>query len=288
MDQVGVSLPAGLETNDTVRMYLKEIGRIDLLSAEGEFSLGNRIQIGDETAKKQLIESNLRLVVSVAKRYTGKGLQMLDLIQEGNTGLIRAAEKFDPHMGYKFSTYATWWIHQSITRSISDKSQTIRKPTHMVEAIHKLIRIRQQLLQNFGRDPTPEEIGKEMGISPDKVHYILQISQETVSLDTPVEQDENASFGDLMEDHDSPSPFDHTSNQALKMALQDALATLSDRERYILRTRFGLDDDHPRTLEEIGVIVGVTRERVRQIEQKALRQLRHPNQKKKIKDFLFE
>lgn len=287
-EEVDLSLPTGLETNNTIQMYLKEIGNIDLLTADDEMNLGCRIQEGNEEAKKKLIEANLRLVVSVAKKYAGRGLQMLDLIQEGNTGLIRAAEKYNPHKGFKFSTYATWWIRQSITRALADKSTIIRKPTYMVETINKVIRINRQLLQDLGREPTSEEIGKEMGVSPAKVRSILQISSDTVSLDTPIGEDENAYLGDFVEDHETLSPFDHTSHKALETALQEVLETLTDREAHVLRLRFGMDDDHRHTLEEIGDIVGVTRERIRQIESKAFRKLRHPSRQIWIKDFLVE
>lgn len=281
-----VSIPLGEETSNLVNMYLREIGNVDLLSAEEEVNLAHRINAGDEEAKRQLVEANLRLVVSVAKKYEGQGLYILDLIQEGNTGLIRAAEKYDPHKGFKFSTYATWWIRQSVTRAINSKSQTIRKPQHMTETIQKLIRMQRKLFHDLGRDPTPEEMGEKVNLSSDNVQNILKIAEDVVSLDKPIGEEENANLGDFVENQESISPFDHASFMSLKERLQAIMKTLTDREAEVLRFRFGLEDDHPRTLKGIAQIFGVTRERIRQIEAKALRKLRHPNQKKWIQDFL--
>lgn len=281
-----LSVPYGMETNDPVRMYLKEIGKADLLSADEEIDLARRIEAGDEAAKRRLIEANLRLVVSIAKRYMGRGLQFLDLIQEGNMGLMKASEKYDYRKGFKFSTYATWWIRQSITRAIADKSKTIRKPVHMVETINKLVRVQRQLLGDLGREPTPEEIGKEMRLPLNKVHDILKIAQDTVSLETPVGEEDGSYLGDFIEDQDSASPSEQASYEFLKEQLRDTLDTLTDREENILRLRFGLDDDHTRTLEEIGNVFDITRERIRQIESKALRKLRHPSRSKWLKNYL--
>ena len=281
-----LSVPLGIKINDPVRMYLKEIGRVDLLSADQEVELAQRIETGDEEAKRRLAEANLRLVVSIAKRYVGRGMLFLDLIQEGNMGLIKAVEKFDYTKGFKFSTYATWWIRQAITRAIADQARTIRIPVHMVETINKLIRVQRQLLQDFGREPTPEEIGEEMELSPDKVRDILKIAQEPVSLETPIGEEDDSHLGDFIEDQEAVSPSDHAAYEILKEQLEDVLDTLTDREENVLRLRFGLDDGRTRTLEEVGRVFGVTRERIRQIEAKALRKLRHPSRSKRLKDFL--
>lgn len=281
-----LSVPPSVKINDPVRMYLKEIGRVDLLSADEEIELAKRIEQGDEEAKRRLAEANLRLVVSIAKRYVGRGMQFLDLIQEGNMGLIKAVEKFDYQKGYKFSTYATWWIRQAITRAIADQARTIRIPVHMVETINKLIRVQRSLLQDLGREPTPEEIAEEMDISPDKVREIIKIAQEPVSLETPIGEEDDSHLGDFIEDQDATSPSDHAAYELLKEQLEDVLDTLTDREENVLRLRFGLDDGRTRTLEEVGKVFGVTRERIRQIEAKALRKLRHPSRSKRLKDFL--
>ncbi|ENH97496.1 RNA polymerase sigma factor RpoD [Gracilibacillus halophilus YIM-C55.5] len=281
-----LSVPLGIKINDPVRMYLKEIGRVDLLSASEEIDLAKKIEEGDEYAKKRLSEANLRLVVSIAKRYVGRGMLFLDLIQEGNMGLIKAVEKFDFRKGFKFSTYATWWIRQAITRAIADQARTIRIPVHMVETINKLIRVQRQLLQDLGREPTPEEIAEDMDLSPDKVREILKIAQEPVSLETPIGEEDDSHLGDFIEDQEATSPSDHAAYELLKEQLEDVLDTLTDREENVLRLRFGLDDGRTRTLEEVGKVFGVTRERIRQIEAKALRKLRHPSRSKRLKDFL--
>ncbi|AHA29136.1 RNA polymerase subunit sigma [Exiguobacterium sp. Leaf187] len=281
-----LSVPPGVKINDPVRMYLKEIGRVDLLNAEDEVELAKRIEQNDEEAKKRLAEANLRLVVSIAKRYVGRGMLFLDLIQEGNMGLIKAVEKFDYTKGYKFSTYATWWIRQAITRAIADQARTIRIPVHMVETINKLIRVQRQLLQDLGREPSPEEISKEMEITPEKVREILKIAQEPVSLETPIGEEDDSHLGDFIEDQDATAPQDAAAYELLKEQLEDVLDTLTDREENVLRLRFGLDDGRTRTLEEVGKVFGVTRERIRQIEAKALRKLRHPSRSKRLKDFL--
>lgn len=281
-----LSVPLGIKINDPVRMYLKEIGRVDLLTAEEEVDLAIRIKNGDEEASRALAEANLRLVVSIAKRYVGRGMLFLDLIQEGNMGLIKAVEKFDHEKGFKFSTYATWWIRQAITRAIADQARTIRIPVHMVETINKLIRVQRQLLQDLGREPTPEEIGKEMELSPAKVRDIQKIAQEPVSLETPIGEEDDSHLGDFIEDQEAVSPSDHAAYELLKEQLEDVLDTLTDREENVLRLRFGLDDGRTRTLEEVGKVFGVTRERIRQIEAKALRKLRHPSRSKRLKDFL--
>lgn len=281
-----LSVPPGVKINDPVRMYLKEIGRVDLLSAEEEINLAERIEEGDEEAKRRLAEANLRLVVSIAKRYVGRGMLFLDLIQEGNMGLIKAVEKFDYRKGFKFSTYATWWIRQAITRAIADQARTIRIPVHMVETINKLIRVQRQLLQDLGREPSPEEIGEDMDLTPEKVREILKIAQEPVSLETPIGEEDDSHLGDFIEDQDATSPSEHAAYELLKEQLEDVLDTLTDREENVLRLRFGLDDGRTRTLEEVGKVFGVTRERIRQIEAKALRKLRHPSRSKRLKDFL--
>ncbi|GGK18695.1 RNA polymerase sigma factor SigA [Caldalkalibacillus thermarum] len=279
-------VPPGIKINDPVRMYLKEIGRVPLLSAEEEIELAKRIEQGDEEAKRRLAEANLRLVVSIAKRYVGRGMLFLDLIQEGNMGLIKAVEKFDYRKGYKFSTYATWWIRQAITRAIADQARTIRIPVHMVETINKLIRVQRQLLQDLGREPTPEEIAEKMDFTPEKVREILKIAQEPVSLETPIGEEDDSHLGDFIEDQDALAPSDAAAYELLKEQLEDVLDTLTDREENVLRLRFGLDDGRTRTLEEVGKVFGVTRERIRQIEAKALRKLRHPSRSKRLKDFL--
>jgi RNA polymerase primary sigma factor len=281
-----VSLLEGVSVDDPVRMYLKEIGRVPLLTAEEEIELAKRIEEGDEEARRKLAEANLRLVVSIAKRYVGRGMLFLDLIQEGNLGLLKAVEKFDYRKGYKFSTYATWWIRQAVTRAIADQARTIRIPVHMVETINKLMRISRQLLQEYGREPTIEEIADAMGMTEDKVREILKIAQEPVSLETPIGEEEDSHLGDFIEDEDVLAPVDAVSFYLLKEQLEDVLGTLTPREERVLRLRFGLDDGRPRTLEEVGQEFGVTRERIRQIEAKALRKLRHPSRSKKLKDYL--
>ncbi|MFC0329278.1 RNA polymerase sigma factor RpoD [Paenibacillus sepulcri] len=281
-----LTLPPGIKINDSVRMYLKEIGRVPLLSALDEVDLAKRINLGDEEAKRRLAEANLRLVVSIARRYVGRGMLFLDLIQEGNMGLIKAVDKFDYTKGFKFSTYATWWIRQAITRSIADQARTIRIPVHMVETINKYVRISRQLLQELGREPFPEEIAKEMELTPEKVRDIMKISQEPVSLETPIGEENDSNLGDFIEDQDAPAPADAAAFELLKDQLKDVLDTLSEREENVLRLRFGIDDGRTRTLEEVGKVFGVTRERIRQIEAKALRKLRHPSRSKRLKEFL--
>jgi len=280
------SLPKGIAVDDPVRMYLKEIGKVPLLSADEEIELAKKMEAGDEDAKRALCEANLRLVVSIAKRYVGRGMLFLDLIQEGNLGLIKAVDKFDWRKGYKFSTYATWWIRQAITRSIADQARTIRIPVHMVETINKLIRISRQLLQEKGREPTPEEIAAEMDITEEKVLEILKIAQEPVSLETPIGEEEDSHLGDFIPDDDVPAPSEAAAFSMLKEQLVEVLDTLTEREQKVLRLRFGLDDGRARTLEEVGKRFDVTRERIRQIEAKALRKLRHPSRSKKLKDYL--
>ena len=281
-----LSVPEGISIDDPVRMYLKEICKVPLLTAEEEIEIAKRLETGDEEAKKKLSEANLRLVVSIAKRYVGRGMLFLDLIQEGNLGLIKAVEKFDYRKGFKFSTYATWWIRQAITRAIADQARTIRIPVHMVETINKLIRVSRQLLQQYGREPTPEEIAKEMGISESKVREIIKIAQEPVSLETPIGEEEDSHLGDFIPDDDAPAPAEAASFALMKEQLLDVLDTLTPREEKVLRLRFGLDDGRQRTLEEVGKEFNVTRERIRQIEAKALRKLRHPSRSKKLKDYL--
>ncbi|WP_067931074.1 RNA polymerase sigma factor RpoD [Alicyclobacillus kakegawensis] len=286
IDLGDLTMPPGVKISDPVRMYLKEIGRVPLLSAQEEIELAKRIEEGDEEAKQRLTEANLRLVVSIAKRYVGRGMLFLDLIQEGNLGLIKAVEKFDYRKGYKFSTYATWWIRQAITRAIADQARTIRIPVHMVETINKLIRVSRQLLQELGREPTAEEIAAEMDMSPEKVREIQKIAQEPVSLETPIGEEDDSHLGDFIPDDEALAPADAAAYELLKEQLEDVLDTLTEREENVLRLRFGLDDGRTRTLEEVGKVFGVTRERIRQIEAKALRKLRHPSRSKRLKDFL--
>ena len=286
LDKIDLSVPEGVSIEDPVRMYLKEIGKVPLLSAEEEIELAKKMEQGDENAKKRLAEANLRLVVSIAKRYVGRGMLFLDLIQEGNLGLIKAVEKFDYRKGYKFSTYATWWIRQAITRAIADQARTIRIPVHMVETINKLIRVSRQLLQELGREPTPEEIAEEMDMPVDRVREILKISQEPVSLETPIGEEEDSHLGDFIQDDNVPVPADAAAFTLLKEQLVEVLGTLTEREQKVLRLRFGLDDGRARTLEEVSKEFNVTRERIRQIEAKALRKLRHPSRSRKLKDYL--
>ena len=286
MENLDLSIPDGISIEDPVRMYLKEIGKVPLLSAEEEIELAKRMENGDQEAKKRLAEANLRLVVSIAKRYVGRGMLFLDLIQEGNLGLIKAVEKFDYRKGYKFSTYATWWIRQAITRAIADQARTIRIPVHMVETINKLIRVSRQLLQELGREPTPEEISEEMGMPVDRVREILKISQEPVSLETPIGEEEDSHLGDFIQDDNVPVPAEAASFTLLREQLVEGLGTLTEREQKVLRLRVGLDDGRARTLEEVGKEFNVTRERIRQIEAKALRKLRHPSRSRKLKDYL--
>ena len=286
LEKIELSVPEGVSLEDPVRMYLKEIGKVQLLTAEEEIELAQRMEEGDEVAKQKLAEANLRLVVSIAKRYVGRGMLFLDLIQEGNMGLIKAVEKFDYRKGYKFSTYATWWIRQAITRAIADQARTIRIPVHMVETINKLTRVSRQLLQELGREPSPEEIAEEMEIPVDRVREIQKISQEPVSLETPIGEEEDSHLGDFLPDEDIPAPQDAAASTILKEQLVEVLGTLTEREQKVLRLRFGLDDGRARTLEEVGREFNVTRERIRQIEAKALRKLRHPSRSRKLKEFL--
>ena len=286
VEKIDLSVPDGVSIEDPVRMYLKEIGKVPLLSAEEEIELAKRMELGDQEAKKRLAEANLRLVVSIAKRYVGRGMLFLDLIQEGNLGLIKAVEKFDYRKGYKFSTYATWWIRQAITRAIADQARTIRIPVHMVETINKLIRVSRQLLQELGREPTPKEIAKEMDMPVERVREILKISQEPVSLETPIGEEEDSHLGDFIQDDNVPVPADAAAFTLLKEQLEEVLGTLTEREQKVLTLRFGLEDGRARTLEEVGKEFNVTRERIRQIEAKALRKLRHPSRSRKLKDYL--
>ena len=286
VENLDLSIPDGISIEDPVRMYLKEIGKVPLLSADEEIELARRMELGDQDAKKRLAEANLRLVVSIAKRYVGRGMLFLDLIQEGTLGLIKAVEKFDYRKGYKFSTYATWWIRQAITRAIADQARTIRIPVHMVETINKLIRVSRQLLQELGREPTPEEIAEEMNMPVDRVREIMKISQEPVSMETPIGEEEDSHLGDFIEDDNVPAPADAAAFTLLKEQLVEVLSTLTEREQKVLRLRFGLDDGRARTLEEVGKEFSVTRERIRQIEAKALRKLRHPSRSRKLKDYL--
>lgn len=285
-EDLDITIPEGINIDDPVRMYLKEIGKVPLLSAEEEIDLAQKMEKGDAEAKRRLAEANLRLVVSIAKRYVGRGMLFLDLIQEGNLGLIKAVEKFDYRKGYKFSTYATWWIRQAITRAIADQARTIRIPVHMVETINKLIRVSRQLLQELGREPLPEEVAKEMSLTVEKVREIMKIAQEPVSLETPIGEEEDSHLGDFIPDDDAPAPSEAAAFTLLKEQLIDVLDTLTPREEKVLRLRFGLDDGRARTLEEVGKEFNVTRERIRQIEAKALRKLRHPSRSKKLKDYL--
>ena len=286
VEKIDLSVPDGVSIEDPVRMYLKEIGKVPLLSAEEEIELAKRMELGDQEAKKRLAEANLRLVVSIAKRYVGRGMLFLDLIQEGNLGLIKAVEKFDYRKGYKFSTYATWWIRQAITRAIADQARTIRIPVHMVETINKLIRVSRQLLQELGREPTPEEIAAEMNMPVERVREILKISQEPVSLETPIGEEEDSHLGDFIQDDNVPVPADAAAFTLLKEQLEEVLGTLTEREQKVLTLRFGLEDGRARTLEEVGKEFNVTRERIRKIEAKALRKLRHPSRSRKLKDYL--
>ena len=286
MENIDLSVPEGVSIEDPVRMYLKEIGKVPLLSAEREIELAKRMEEGDEDAKKELAEANLRLVVSIAKRYVGRGMLFLDLIQEGNLGLIKAVEKFDYHKGYKFSTYATWWIRQAITRAIADQARTIRIPVHMVETINKLIRVSRQLLQELGREPLPEEIAKELDMPVERVREILKISQEPVSLETPIGEEEDSHLGDFIQDDNVPVPAEAAAQTLLKEQLDEVLDTLTEREQKVLRLRFGMNDGRARTLEEVVKEFDVTRERIRQIEAKALRKLRHPSRSRKLRDYL--
>ncbi len=286
IEEIDLSLPKGISIDDPVRMYLKEIGKIPLLKPHEEVELARRMHEGDELAKQRLVEANLRLVVSIAKRYVGRGMLFLDLIQEGNLGLIKAVEKFDYVKGFKFSTYATWWIRQAITRAIADQARTIRIPVHMVETINKLIRVSRQLLQELGRDPKPEEIAKEMDMTEDKVREIMKIAQDPVSLETPIGEEEDSHLGDFIPDDDAPAPAEAAAYSLLKEQIQDVLGALNEREQKVLKLRFGLEDGRARTLEEVGKEFDVTRERIRQIEAKALRKLRHPSRSKKLRDYL--
>ena len=287
IEEIDLSLPKGISIDDPVRMYLKEIGKIPLLKPHEEVELARRMHEGDELAKQRLVEANLRLVVSIAKRYVGRGMLFLDLIQEGNLGLIKAVEKFDYVKGFKFSTYATWWIRQAITRAIADQARTIRIPVHMVETINKLIRVSRQLLQELGRDPKPEEIAKEMDMTEDKVREIMKIAQDPVSLETPIGEEEDSHLGDFIPDDDAPAPAEAAAYSLLKEQIEDVLGSLNEREQKVLKLRFGLEDGRARTLEEVGKEFDVTRERIRQIEAKALRKLRHPSRSKKLRDYLY-
>ena len=286
IEEIDLSLPKGISIDDPVRMYLKEIGKIPLLKPHEEVELARRMHEGDELAKQRLVEANLRLVVSIAKRYVGRGMLFLDLTQEGNLGLIKAVEKFDYVKGFKFSTYATWWIRQAITRAIADQARTIRIPVHMVETINKLIRVSRQLLQELGRDPKPEEIAKEMDMTEDKVREIMKIAQDPVSLETPIGEEEDSHLGDFIPDDDAPAPAEAAAYSLLKEQIEDVLGSLNEREQKVLKLRFGLEDGRARTLEEVGKEFDVTRERIRQIEAKALRKLRHPSRSKKLRDYL--
>lgn len=286
MDKIDLSLPKGISIDDPVRMYLKEIGKIPLLKPHEEIEYAKRMLEGDEIAKQRLVEANLRLVVSIAKRYVGRGMLFLDLIQEGNLGLIKAVEKFDYERGFKFSTYATWWIRQAITRAIADQARTIRIPVHMVETINKLIRVSRQLLQELGRDPKPEEIAKEMDMSEEKVREIMKIAQDPVSLETPIGEEEDSHLGDFIPDEDALAPAEAAAYSLLKDQIEEVLGSLNEREKKVLKLRFGLEDGRARTLEEVGKEFDVTRERIRQIEAKALRKLRHPSRSKKLRDYL--
>ena len=288
MEHIDLSVPEGVSVDDPVRMYLKEIGKVPLLSPDEEIELAKKIELGDEAAKKKLAEANLRLVVSIAKRYVGRGMQLLDLIQEGNLGLIKAVEKFDYRKGYKFSTYATWWIRQAITRAIADQARTIRIPVHMVETINRLVRTQRQLVQKLGREATPEELAKELDMPVDRVREIMKISQDPVSLETPIGEEEDSHLGDFIQDDNVEVPADAATYTLLHEQLMEVLSTLTEREQKVLRLRFGLDDGRPRTLEEVGRQFNVTRERIRQIEAKALRKLRHPSRSKVLKDYLAE
>ena len=288
MEHIDLSVPEGVSVDDPVRMYLKEIGKVPLLSPDEEIELAKKIELGDEAAKKKLAEANLRLVVSIAKRYVGRGMQLLDLIQEGNLGLIKAVEKFDYRKGYKFSTYATWWIRQAITRAIADQARTIRIPVHMVETINRLVRTQRQLVQKLGREATPEELAKELDMPVDRVREIMKISQDPVSLETPIGEEEDSHLGDFIQDDNVEVPADAATYTLLHEQLMEVLSTLTEREQKVLRLRFGLDDGRPRTLEEVGRQFNVTRERIRQIEAKALRKLRHPSRSKVLKDYLDE
>ena len=288
MEHIDLSVPEGVSVDDPVRMYLKEIGKVPLLSPDEEIELAKKIELGDEAAKKKLAEANLRLVVSIAKRYVGRGMQLLDLIQEGNLGLIKAVEKFDYRKGYKFSTYATWWIRQAITRAIADQARTIRIPVHMVETINRLVRTQRQLVQKLGREATPEELAKELDMPVDRVREIMKISQDPVSLETPIGEEEDSHLGDFIQDDNVEVPADAATYTLLHEQLMEFLSTLTEREQKVLRLRFGLDDGRPRTLEEVGRQFNVTRERIRQIEAKALRKLRHPSRSKVLKDYLDE
>ena len=288
MEHIDLSVPEGVSVDDPVRMYLKEIGKVPLLSPDEEIELAKKIELGDEAAKKKLAEANLRLVVSIAKRYVGRGMQLLDLIQEGNLGLIKAVEKFDYRKGYKFSTYATWWIRQAITRAIADQARTIRIPVHMVETINRLVRTQRQLVQKLGREATPEELARELDMPVDRVREIMKISQDPVSLETPIGDEEDSHLGDFIQDDNVEVPADAATYTLLHEQLMEVLSTLTEREQKVLRLRFGLDDGRPRTLEEVGRQFNVTRERIRQIEAKALRKLRHPSRSKVLKDYLDE